>query len=115
MYCLPVGQRGSFVIDMSSVCKPHFNRIGMRRKLLPLCNTDNILFCLEERIFCIIDVTGFFDKAIYTQRRKEIIEQSLTNYGAMIVCRNIDEMVALANELAPEHLILSTLGIVSVP
>ena len=39
-----------------------------------------------------------------TLSRKEIIEQSLTNYGAMIVCRNIDEMVALANELAPEHL-----------
>ena len=36
--------------------------------------------------------------------RKEIIEQSLTNYGAVIVCRNTDEMVALANELAPEHL-----------
>ena len=39
-----------------------------------------------------------------TLSRKEIIEQSLTNYGAMIVCRNVDEMVALANELAPEHL-----------
>lgn len=36
--------------------------------------------------------------------RKEIIEQSLRNYGAMIVCRSVDEMVDLANELAPEHL-----------
>lgn len=36
--------------------------------------------------------------------RKEIIEQSLRNYGAMIECRSVDEMVDLANELAPEHL-----------
>ena len=36
--------------------------------------------------------------------RREIMEQSLRNYGAMIVCRNVDEMVDLANELAPEHL-----------
>jgi len=36
--------------------------------------------------------------------RKAIIEQSLTNYGAIIVCRNIDEMVDLANAIAPEHL-----------
>lgn len=36
--------------------------------------------------------------------RKEIIEKSLRDYGAMIVCRSVDEMVDLANELAPEHL-----------
>lgn len=36
--------------------------------------------------------------------RKEIIEKSLTNYGAVIVCRSVEEMVDLANELAPEHL-----------
>ncbi len=36
--------------------------------------------------------------------RKEIIEKSLRDYGAMIVCRSVDEMVELANELAPEHL-----------
>lgn len=36
--------------------------------------------------------------------RKEIIEKSLQDYGTIIVCRDIDEMVNLANELAPEHL-----------
>ncbi len=36
--------------------------------------------------------------------RKDIIEKSLRDYGAMIVCRSVDEMVELANELAPEHL-----------
>ena len=36
--------------------------------------------------------------------RNEIIEKSLTDYGAIIVCRSIDEMIDMANELAPEHL-----------
>lgn len=36
--------------------------------------------------------------------RREIIAQSLRDFGAAIVCRNADEMVDFANELAPEHL-----------
>ncbi len=36
--------------------------------------------------------------------RRQIIQQSLDNYGAILVCRSIQEMVDLANELAPEHL-----------
>lgn len=36
--------------------------------------------------------------------RREIIAQSLTNYGAVIVCQSTDQMVELANALAPEHL-----------
>lgn len=36
--------------------------------------------------------------------RKEIIEKSLEDYGVIIVCRNMDEAVKFANELAPEHL-----------
>ena len=36
--------------------------------------------------------------------RREIIEQSLADYGAVIICKTLDQAVALANELAPEHL-----------
>lgn len=36
--------------------------------------------------------------------RKEIIEESLKNYGAIIVVDSIDEAIKLANEIAPEHL-----------
>ena len=36
--------------------------------------------------------------------RKEIIEESLENYGAIIVCKDMDQAVDFANELAPEHL-----------
>lgn len=39
-----------------------------------------------------------------TLSRRDIIEKSLQDYGAVIVCRGIPEMIALANELAPEHL-----------
>lgn len=36
--------------------------------------------------------------------RKEIIEKSLEDYGAMIVADNLEEAIDFANELAPEHL-----------
>jgi histidinol dehydrogenase len=47
-------------------------------------------------------------KQIYEQMeslsRKEIINQSLDRFGAVIVCDNMEEAVEFANELAPEHL-----------
>lgn len=36
--------------------------------------------------------------------RKEIIDSSLENFGAIIVCSNMKQAVDFANELAPEHL-----------
>lgn len=36
--------------------------------------------------------------------RKSIIERSLRDFGAVLVCRDLDEAVAFANRLAPEHL-----------
>ena len=36
--------------------------------------------------------------------RKKIIEQSLADFGAIIICKTMDEMIALANTIAPEHL-----------
>ncbi len=36
--------------------------------------------------------------------RKNIIEESLNNYGAIIVCSDMGQAVDFANELAPEHL-----------
>jgi len=36
--------------------------------------------------------------------RNEIIEESLENYGAIIVCSDMAQAVDFANELAPEHL-----------
>lgn len=36
--------------------------------------------------------------------RKEIIEQSLANYGVTMICKDMNEAVDLANRIAPEHL-----------
>ncbi len=36
--------------------------------------------------------------------RKDIIKESLNNFGAIIVCSNMQQAVDFANELAPEHL-----------
>lgn len=36
--------------------------------------------------------------------RKEIIDESLNNYGGIIVCDNMDYAVEIANTIAPEHL-----------
>lgn len=47
-------------------------------------------------------------QAIYRQvetlERREIIEKSLDDFGAIIVCETMDEAVEFANDLAPEHL-----------
>ena len=42
-----------------------------------------------------------------TLERRDIIEHSLNDFGAIIVCKDISEAVDFANELSPEHLELA--------
>ncbi len=49
----------------------------------------------------IIRQTGYLD-------RSEIMEVSLRDFGCAIVCENLSQCVALANEIAPEHLEIVT-------
>lgn len=44
------------------------------------------------------------ERQMQTLSRKEIILESLDNFGAIIVCNDLEEAVCFANELAPEHL-----------
>lgn len=44
------------------------------------------------------------NRQMQTLERKEIIESSLDNFGAIIVCNDMKQAVEFANELAPEHL-----------
>lgn len=44
------------------------------------------------------------EKQMKTLSRKEIIETSINDFGAIIVCSNMTQAVEFANELAPEHL-----------
>ena len=47
-------------------------------------------------------------KQIQKLNRKEIIESSLKNYGAIIVTNSLEEAFKIANEIAPEHLEILT-------
>ncbi|NLD88677.1 MAG: histidinol dehydrogenase [Clostridiales bacterium] len=59
-------------------------------------------------------VTTSMDSALKTAKeirrqseylsRKDIIEASLRDFGAIVVCDTMDEAVKIANEIAPEHL-----------
>ncbi|MBE6741917.1 MAG: histidinol dehydrogenase [Ruminococcaceae bacterium] len=44
------------------------------------------------------------DKQIKYLDRKEIIRESLNEYGEIIVCDDVEQAIKFANELAPEHL-----------
>ncbi len=44
------------------------------------------------------------DKQLKYLERQVIIEESLENYGEIIVCEDLNQAIDFANELAPEHL-----------
>ncbi len=44
------------------------------------------------------------NRQIQTLSRRDIIEESLTKFGAIIVCEDMDKAIEMANSLAPEHL-----------
>ncbi len=50
------------------------------------------------------DTVRELERQVQYLARKEIIEESLTNYGVIIVCDTMDKAVEMANGLAPEHL-----------
>ncbi len=50
------------------------------------------------------EVSQEIDNQLKSLSRKEIIESSLTKYGAIIITKNIKEAVEMVNLFAPEHL-----------
>lgn len=52
-------------------------------------------------------VRAAIDRLIGGMERRDIIAQSLESRGALITVRDVDEAIALANRIAPEHLELS--------
>jgi histidinol dehydrogenase len=44
------------------------------------------------------------DRQVKRLERQMIIEESLDNFGEIIVCDTVEQAIAFANELAPEHL-----------
>lgn len=49
-------------------------------------------------------VKAELERQVQYLERKDIIEESLKNYGAIVVVDTIDEAIAISNEIAPEHL-----------
>ena len=66
---------------------------------------QSILICPDAAY--IDQVEASIDKLLPTMPRQEVIRTSLENRGALILVRDLEEAVALANRVAPEHLELS--------
>ena len=61
-----------------------------------------ILLTTSETIAC--ETAAELERQVQTLSRKDIILESLSNFGAILVCSTMEEAVDFANELAPEHL-----------
>ena len=66
---------------------------------------QSILICTDASF--IERVQASIEKLLPTMPRQEVIRTSLTNRGAFILVRDMDEAVAIANRVAPEHLELA--------
>ena len=53
-------------------------------------------------------IEGAIASAVLSAKRNEIVLESLNARGAVVVVDSLDEAVALANDFAPEHLMIAT-------
>jgi histidinol dehydrogenase len=60
------------------------------------------------------DVVEEIGKQMEGLQRRDVIEQALTNFGAIIVANDLNECIDLVNKLAPEHLELCVRDVFSV-
>lgn len=63
---------------------------------------SSILVTTSERIAD--EAISELEKQISALSRAEIIEKSLKDFGAVIICDNVNQAVEIANKLSPEHL-----------
>ncbi len=68
-------------------------------------DAQSILVCPDAAF--IGRVTASIDRLLPTMERREIIETALRVRGALIHVRDMEEAIAVANHIAPEHLELS--------
>lgn len=61
-----------------------------------------VLLTTSEKIAA--ETVKEIEKQMVRLERKGIIEKSLAEFGAVIICRSREEMISLANAIAPEHL-----------
>jgi histidinol dehydrogenase len=63
---------------------------------------QSILMCPDANY--VAEVDAIMSRLLPTMQRQEIISASLAGRGALITTRDMDEAVAIANRVAPEHL-----------
>ncbi len=63
---------------------------------------SSILVTTSERVAK--ETLAEFERQMAYLERREIIKASLDNFGAILICDTPEQAVALANEVAPEHL-----------
>ena len=66
---------------------------------------QSILLCPDAEFF--EQVTASIEKLVDEMPRKDIITTSLSNRGALILVRDLEEAAEISNYIAPEHLELS--------
>jgi histidinol dehydrogenase len=64
--------------------------------------TSSILLTISESLA--VNTKKEISKQLKRTKRKAIAGKSLGRYGAIIITKNIDEAINIANEIAPEHL-----------
>lgn len=69
-------------------------------------DASSILITTDEELA--LSVVTEIEKQISVLPRREIIEASLANYGAVIIVENLVDACELVNQLAPEHVELLT-------
>ena len=63
---------------------------------------SSILLCTDEAVAQ--NTVREIERQTQSLSRRQIIRQALEDFGAVILCQDFAQMVALANEIAPEHL-----------
>ncbi|MDC9715345.1 MAG: histidinol dehydrogenase, partial [Gammaproteobacteria bacterium] len=68
-------------------------------------DAQSILLCSDKSF--INEVEKSIEKLLPTMNRKDIIVKALKDRGALIHTKNMNEAIAISNQIAPEHLELS--------
>ena len=70
--------------------------------------SDSVAGLITTSTKLVVEVCNWLTKLARSAERCEIVEKALTEYGFIITCDTKDEMIALANVFAPEHLEIMT-------
>jgi histidinol dehydrogenase len=65
---------------------------------------DSVVICITTSAEVAQRITGEIERQVIALPRHWLAEQSLKNWGAIIIVENLEEAINLSNRIAPEHL-----------